>query len=83
MSGFPESIFPLLPAFAFHAGVHPTYCFIGHFAHVAGVSFGLALGLVPVQFFTAGPGFFPVPARPEAAAGQADTGNQQQAGKGF
>lgn len=83
MSGFPGSIFPLFPAFAFHAGVHSAYRFIGHFAHVAGVSFCLALGLVPVQLFTAHPGFFPMPAWPEAAAGQADAGNQEQAGKGF
>lgn len=69
MSGFSGSIFPLLPAFAFHAGVHSAYRFVGHFAHVSGVSFGFALGLVPVQFLTAGTRFFPVPARPQAAPG--------------
>ena len=83
MSGFQASVVPLLPAFAFHAGVHSADRFVGHFTHVPGVSFGLALGLIPVQFFTAGPWLFPVPARPEAAAGQADTGNQEQAGKDF
>ena len=83
MSGFQASIVPLLPAFAFHAGMHPAYRFIGHFAHVAGVGFGFALGLIPVQLFTAGPRLFPVPAWPEAAAGQADAGNQEQAGKDF
>ena len=77
MSGFQASIVPLLPAFAFHAGVHSAYRFIGHFAHVSGVSFGLALGLVPVQFLTASTGLFPVPAWPEAASCQA--GNQEQA----
>lgn len=79
MLSFQASIFPLLPAFAFHAGVHSAYCFVGDFAHVASVGFGLALGLIPVQFFTAGTGFFPVPAWPEAASSQADAGDQEQA----
>ena len=64
MSVFQASIFPLLPAFAFHAGVHSAYRFVGDFAHVTSVSLGFALGLIPVQLFTAGTGLFPVPAWP-------------------
>ncbi len=79
MSVFQASIIPLLPAFAFHAGVHSAYRFVGDFAHVAGVGFCLALGLIPVQFFAAGTGLFPVPAWPEAASCQADAANQEQA----